>query len=110
MKTAAQLRGGFQMNTILLNRVLERLSWAELRSAGCGDSDGLASARVAAGASRTCLCTEDTEASNRDLVAGLEAGNDSVDDSLDRAVSISLGAAEHVVHLRYDVSFVHRIR
>jgi replication-associated recombination protein RarA len=67
---------GLFLEQILLNRVLERLRSAELRRASSSDLDGLASARVAAGASRASLCLEDAEACDGNFVAGLEAVND----------------------------------
>jgi hypothetical protein len=64
-------------------------------------------ARVAAGASRTCLGAEDAEACNRYLVTALEAGGDALDHGLDGALCVSLRAAERVLDLCCDVCLVH---
>lgn len=93
----------------LFHRVLEALCSAELRYAHCGDLDALTCARVAARACGASLRGEDAEACDRHFIAGLEAAGNRVDHGLYRALRIRLGATKHLMHFRYDVSFVHAV-
>src|SRR3989338_5845396 len=101
--------GGFFTTTLLrelFNSVLQGLGSAELRHPHRLDLNRRTRTRVAACAAGACLRLEDTEARNRDFLATLEGVGNHRDNCLNRALTVSLCAADGLSHSLHQIHFI----